>query len=1086
MKKKLLLVSTCFALGAGVASAQSRVTGTVTDPDGNPVIGATVKVDGTRIVTMTDDNGKFSLSNVPASAKHLVVSYIGMDTKTANVSGNVKVVMNYNDTQLSEALVTAYGKQTRESFTGAATQLKGEVIEAKGTTELTKALEGTAAGVTVINTSGQPGTNATVRIRGIGSVNGSSAPLWVVDGIPYDTDMSGINPADVENVTILKDATATALYGSRGANGVIIVTTKRGRSGRFSVEADVDYSISGRWLPMYETITSAERFTELTWEGIRNYAMYNPNNAFGGTLDAATAASVASQYLFSDMGAAYGIGIPSIYNMWNAEGADLIDPETGRFYEGITRKYSPERWRDHLFRTGHKVDAGIRLTGGNEQVQHFTSLGYTKDKGYLIGSDFERFTARSNVNSQLTSWLKASINMSYAHMEYNQPVQDEDASNNAMWFANQIPALYPVYQRDEQGNIVMDGTLGGPAYDYGDATGFGRPFMAGINPAGVANLDVNRNVSNQFSGNGSLEVSFLNDFRFVANLGLNYWTQDAKEVTNPYYGDSRGTGIIYNDNRSTLALTANEILYWGHGYGKHNVNAFVGHESNYQNNRAFYGQKQIMIDGSNADLANGVLMLAMSSYENGYSLDSYFGQVSYNYDEKYFINGSLRGDGSSRFARGNRWGLFGSVGAAWSMNRESWLKDVDWVKDLKLKASWGLIGNQDLALTGDAGYYPYSDMYSIMDIGNGIPAITQYYKGNQDLTWEKTSSFNVGVEFALTDWIEGEVDYFHKKTYDMLFMKTVDPSLGYSSIPVNDGEMTNQGIEFNLTAHLVRQENVKFDFRVNGGWYQNRMKTMPIDPATGAPQTFRISGGYGWKEGHSLYDFYIREYAGVDPQTGEALYNAYYNVAADGTRELITDMETYLADGHEIGRIEVEKTSDWSSATQKYVGKSALPKLQGGFGFDLKLWDFDLTANFTYSIGGYGYDNVYASLMKDNTAGSFNWHKDIENRWQKPGDITDVPRLANGTDTYAAAVSTRFLTKRSYLYLNNLRLSYTFPARLLKPWGAKGLSVYVSGENLFAITARKGYLPMATFSGANDYTDYLPVSNVTFGLKINL
>lgn len=315
MKKKLLLVSTCFALGAGVASAQSRVTGTVTDPDGNPVIGATVKVDGTRIVTMTDDNGKFSLSNVPASAKHLVVSYIGMDTKTANVSGNVKVVMNYNDTQLSEALVTAYGKQTRESFTGAATQLKGEVIEAKGTTELTKALEGTAAGVTVINTSGQPGTNATVRIRGIGSVNGSSAPLWVVDGIPYDTDMSGINPADVENVTILKDATATALYGSRGANGVIIVTTKRGRSGRFSVEADVDYSISGRWLPMYETITSAERFTELTWEGIRNYAMYNPNNAFGGTLDAATAASAASQYLFSDMGAAYGIGIPSIYNI---------------------------------------------------------------------------------------------------------------------------------------------------------------------------------------------------------------------------------------------------------------------------------------------------------------------------------------------------------------------------------------------------------------------------------------------------------------------------------------------------------------------------------------------------------------------------------------------------------------------------------------------------------------------------------------------------------------------------------------------------------------------------------------------------
>lgn len=1086
MKKKLLLVSTCFALGAGVASAQSRVTGTVTDHEGKPVIGATIKVNGTKLVTVTDDNGKFSLRNVPASAKHISISCIGMKTETVNVSGNVKVIMNYSDTSLGQAVVTGYGRQTRESFTGAATQVKGEDIVAKATTEVTKALEGAAAGVTVVNTSGQPGTNATIRIRGIGSVNGSSAPLWVVDGVPFEGDMSALDPNDVESLNILKDATATALYGSRGANGVIIVTTKRGRTGRFSVEGDVNYSVSGRWLPMYNTISSPERFTELTWESIRNYAMYNPNNAFGGTLDAATAASAASQYLFSETGAAYGIGIPERYNMWNAAGIDLIDPETGRFYSGITRKYTPESWKDALFRTGQKVDAGIRLTGGNDAVQHFTSLGYTKDKGYLVGSDFERFTARSNVNSQLTPWLKATINMSYAHLESNQPVQNDDASNNAMWFVNQIPALYPVFAHDADGNLIPDEVLGGNSYDYGDATSAGRPFMAGINPAGVAALDVNRTTSNSLNGNGQLEVSFLNDFRFVTNLGLNYLSQDGIEQTNPYYGDSKGVGIAYNENVQVFALTANEILYWSHGYGKNSFDVFAGHESYYLNNRYFYGQKRTIINGMNTDLANAVEMLALSSYENGYSLDSYFGQISYNYDEKYYINGALRGDGSSRFARGNRWGLFGSVGAAWNMKRENWLQNVDWVKGLKLKASWGIIGNQDLALTGNSGYYPYNDLYTISDMGDGTPVISMSFKGNPDLTWEKTSSFNIGAEFYLTDWLEGEVDYFHKKTYDMLFMKSVDPSLGYSSMPVNDGEMTNSGVEFNLTAHLVRRENVRFDFRVNGGYYKNRMKTMPIDPATGEPQTFRINGGYGWKEGHSLYDFYIREYAGVDPLTGEALYNAYYNVQEDGSRELITDMETYLADGHKIGRIEVEKTTAWTNATQKYVGKSALPKLQGGFGFDLKLWDFDVTANFTYSIGGYGYDNVYATLMADNTAGAFNWHEDIERRWQKPGDITDVPRLANGTDTYTNAVSTRFLTKRSYLYLNSLRVSYTMPGRLLRPWGAKGLSIYVSGENLFAITARKGYLPMATFTGANSYTDYLPVSSVTFGLKINL
>lgn len=996
-----------------------------------------------------------------------------MQTQEVAIKPSVKVTMKSDVELLDEVMVVAYGTATKKSFTGSATQVSGEKISMKSPTEVSKALQGEVAGVQVINTSGQPGSNATIRIRGIGSVNSSNAPLYVVDGIPFGADLSGISPSDIESTTVLKDATATALYGSRAANGVVLITTKKGVKGKTKVEAEFKYGVNTRWIPLYESIQSPERFVELTWEGLRNKELYYWETAAG------EAGANANIRLFNYE---YG-GIEGLYNMWKADGDKLIDPATGRFYAGIERKYTPEKWEDYIFRTGQKYQADVKISGGSDKISYFTSLGYVKDEGYYIGSDFQRFNVRSNINADVTSWLKSTLNLAYANLNVNQPGQT-DNMNNGFQFVNFMPALFPVFERDADGNKISDDNVGGYLYDYGMNLGYGRPYASGVNPAGAIYLDKTETNLNQFNGNLMLEARFLKDFKATVNLGMQYYGSQYNELTNPYYGDAAGLGRILKENSNYMNVTGNQIISYAKSFGKHNVDAFVAHESMWMESSYMSGLKSLMVRPGNTEWSNSVIMGYMDSDTYGYSMESFFGQVRYDFDEKYHFNASVRRDGSSRFSKGNKWGTFGSVGAAWLLTREAFMDDIDWLKELKLKASWGLLGNQALN-TGFtiANYYPYDDLYNITN-NNGIPAITFRYKGNSDLTWEKTSSFNVGAEFNIADMLEGEVEYFHKTTSDMLFMKQVAPSLGYASYPVNDGEMVNQGWEFNLTAHAVKTNDVTLDIRLNGGYYKNEMTKMPMDDTLGKEKAIEMQGAYAWSKGHSIYDFYLREYAGVDPETGLAQFNQYYNVKSDGSRELIDDMELYKGKGNRIEKLEVEKTDDLAKATKKYVGKSAVPALTGGFGFDLNVKGLELSTTFTYGLGGHALDYVYATLMGDNTPGGMNWHKDIENRWQKPGDVTDVPRLMAGADSYTNASTTRFLTSRSFLNLASARIGYTLPKTWLSRVGIQGLSVYVTGDNLFMLSARKGFVSMSSVSGDSDRSQYAPLTTIMGGLKI--
>ena len=1037
--------------------------------------GLSIQAAGTNVGVVTDLDGKFSLT-MPKGKTVLRVSYVGMETVEVVGKRNMKIVLKHDETGLDEVLVVAYGKTTKQAFTGSATQIGGEAIAVKNTSEITKALQGEVAGVQVFNTSGQPGSNATIYINGMGTPNSSNTPLYVVDGIPFGADLSAINPNDMESMTVLKGPTATALYGARAANGVILITTKKGERGTVKIEGEFKYGANARWIPQYETIGSPERFTELTWESLKNGFM----QGHGFAEDRAK--MYASHYLF-DTGA---YGIAANYNMWNAAGDELIDPETGRFYEGITRKYSPESWKDNIFSTGQKIEGNVNISGGTSRMTFFTSLGFLKDEGYYIGSDFQRFNVRNNVTADVTSWLRTSLNLSYANMVSNQPGQSDDQSNNGFQFVNAMPALFPVFEHDADGNLVEDPVVGGYRYDYGMNYGYGRGYGAGINPAGALQLDKDKSKTNQLRGNLSVDARFLKDFKFTVNVGMDYLNTTNDILTNPYYGDAEGVGRIEKYQLNYMNVTSNEILSYAKTFDKHSFDAFIAHEATWSENKYTDGQMSDIIRGNNLEWSNAIIMSYMSSDKYRTALESYFGQVNYNYDNRYFANAAIRRDGSSRFADGNRWGTFGSLGFGWVITNEQFMKNISWLKYLKFKADWGLLGNQSILTVSSAiNSYPYLDLFSISN-NNDYASIRFAYKGNKDLTWEKTNSFNFGLEFNVANLVEGEFRYFNNTTRDMLYMKQVAPSLGFASYPVNDGKVRNSGIEFNLKWHAIKTNDMKLDVRLNGTSYSNKIIAMPHDDTTGLPKPYEIQGGYAWAEGHSLYDYYVREWAGVDPDNGAALYNQYYNVKADGTRDIITDMESY-ASKNTIEKLEVEKTSDYNSATRKFVGASAVPDLTGGFGFDFYYKGLEVSTTFSYGIGGKAYDNVYAALMGDNGPGQNNWSVDIENRWQNPGDITDVPVLTAGFSDYASfanATSTRFLTSRSFLSLNNARIGYTLPKEWFKNVGINKLSVYVTGENLFVATARKGFVSMASITGASGRSQYLPVSTVMGGVKI--
>lgn len=1069
--------------------ADQQVSGVVVDANGDPVIGASIQAKGSTQGTISDYDGKFEM-NVPESVKTLVVSFVGMATQEVAAGKNLKITMQENSEIIQEVVVTGYGNVSKGSYGGSAQAVKAEDIEKKSPSEISKALAGEIAGVQVINGSGQPGTNATIRIRGVGSLNGSSAPLYVVDGVTYDGDISSIDPGDIASTTILKDATAASLYGARGANGVIVITTKKGTSGdEGHIDVDVKYGANTRLLPLYDVITSPEEYVTLSWQ-----SLYNANR-YGSSTAASESKAIdnANKALFS------GGGIPVGYNMWQALGKNLIiaKDENGkvnpRFNTDIPRKNGYEKlesWRDAIFRVGQKVDANIKIHGGSEKIKYYTSFGYLMDEGYYQSSDYNRFTVRSNIDYEPKKWLKGNVNLAYTYSVMNSPDQNGDgAMNNGFYYVNAIPPIYPVYLRDENGNIPTDPRTGMPMYDFGNENR--RSFGLGINPAGSLRLDKQNQKQHEVDAKTSLEFKLYKGLKFSVKAGLHYYNNLYSDLTNKYYGDAEGIGRIQQQSYNLFTISAQELLEYTGTFGDHTINVMAGHENYLYLASYVMGYKSYLADGSSLELSNAIKMNEVEGNSTRFAMDGYVANATYSYKERYHLSGYYRADGSSRYAKGHRWGHFGSVSAAWTFTNEDFITSSaanDWLKDGKLRLSWGVLGNQINSL------YAYTNTYYIQNLNDQI-SFVEASKGNPDITWERTNKVDLGLELSIGKYLDIEFDYFYHLTDNLLYPRAVAPSLGYSSIPTNDAKMVNTGVEFQLNAHAVDTRNVKLDLMLNGAHYKNYMTQMPVDytDANGVEHRMIMNGAMS--VGHSLYDHYTVKYLGVNPNNGNSLFEAYYDkryggLGADkGNNEYNYISSLYQWKQEHPGEeqyLVVTETEDYSMATADYVGKSYLPTLSGGFGFDLEVYGVTLSATCSYQIGGYGYDNTYIALMANDQVGSHNWHVDARKAWTENNTNTDIPRFSNGVgeyDSYATAGSTRFLTSNSYLSLNNVQLGYSFPKKLIQKIKLNKLNLYVSANNLAIATARRGYNPMTSFTGSSDTHGYSPLSTIMGGVK---
>lgn len=1097
--KKIFTLLFLIALSVGLY-AEKQVSGVVVDAKGEPVIGASIQAKGTTQGTISDYEGKFEME-VPESVKTLVVSFVGMATQEVAAGKNLKITMSENSEVIQEVVVTGYGTVAKGAYAGSAQAVKAEDIEKKNPSDVTKALAGEVAGVQVSTSSGQPGTIGTIRIRGIGSISASSTPLYVVDGIPLDAaSISSIDPGDIASTTILKDATATSLYGSRGANGVILITTKKGSSNGddAKIEIDVKGGANMRLLPMYDVIESPEEYVTLAWQ-----SLYNQQRLINGAVETA-----ATKYANNNL---YGTkGLPTIYNLWNKAGKDLVSYENGKPVFNSEAQRLPayqnmEKWYDALFRTGMKLEATAKISGGSEKLNYYTSFGYLKDEGYFRSSDFQRFNTRANINYQAKKWLKGGLNIQYSYASLNNPGQNERGTsyaNDGFLFVQQCPAIYPVYVHDPvTGEVLIDPNTGRKMYDYGDnGSGadedHGRAYMFGANPAGVLEWDQARTVRHQTTANAFLEFKLYEGLKLTINAGAQYLNNRANSLTNKYYGDAAGVGRVSNTQYNYFAFTSNQLLEYNKTINEHSIRVMAGHELTYYNLNMQYGyKKKIVLDDVN-ELSNGISMDDVKGWARTATLESALATATYEYDNRYLITANYRADGSSRFAKGKRWGHFGSVGAAWNFTNEHFMEGTeaaDWMKNGKLRLSWGVLGNQEIGDIEDAPLY--TDWYTVKNVDES-KAYVWSYKGNPDLTWERTSTIDLGLELSISKYLDVELDYFYKKTDNMLFPRYVAPSLGYNGYYVNDAKMENQGFEFDLKAHAVDMRNIKLDIRWNGGFYRNKMLEMPIDgyDENGEPQRMIMNGGMS--KGHSTADYYLPHYAGVNDK-GEACYVAYYDASNGGgfghtSADLDNTGDNYIASVYEYQqkhpnadiREIVVSGDDSGFAGSNYVGKSYMPDLDGGFGIDFEAYGVTLSVSCSYRIGGYGYDNTYAQLMHSDKIGSRNWHKDMLNSWTESNTSSNIPRLSNGIDQYANKTSDRFLTSNSFLSLNNINLGYKFPKKWIEKAKINVLQIWIAGDNLAIASARKGYNPMMSLSGTNDSNEYGLLSTVMGGVKI--
>ncbi|WP_166920004.1 SusC/RagA family TonB-linked outer membrane protein [Flavobacterium poyangense] len=1045
MKLKLQWIFTLLlALSMQFSFAQERtVSGKVSDHTG-VIPGVNVIVKGSKASTYTDFDGSYSIKAKTGDV--LVFSYVGLSNKqiTVGTSNTLNVSLESEAQVMNEVVVVAYGKAKKGSYTGSVSSVKAEALEDRALTNVLSGLDGATSGIQIQSSAGQPGSAPQVRIRGFSSINGSNTPLYIVDGVPFSGDISTINSTDVESMSILKDAASTSLYGSKAANGVVIITTKSGKSKKDKFTLNISTGISNRSIPEYDRV-NAHQYYPLEWEAIRN------SRAMGTPAQIAAA----NQYATDNVARFLVINPFNVANN-KVVGVDgQLNPDAKLLY--------PEDldWEKAVTRAGVRKNIDFSYQGRSETSNYFVSLSHLNEQGNIINSDFERTTARINVNSKFKEWFKTGLNLSGALTDSKQAVNGVDNTssfNNPFRTIRYMGPINPIFDHNADGSYMLD-EQGNQIY----STFRGAGASNGRNIVYETLYNQDRDEAVSLNARTFAEFKLSKDLKFTTNYAIDKRTLNNSSYQNGLIGDAAGAGAAGKENTVFTGVTFNQIFDYSKSFGLHNVTAMLGHESFEYKTSFTSGDKRQQNVGLNTELINFVTVSGLTSYNRGYTTEAYFSRVGYDYDGRYIASASFRRDASSKFSKDTRWGNFWSAGLAWNISKESFLANSSWINDLRLRGSYGEVGNDSHTSNDGLNFYINQPLYSLGFDNASEGGFIANSVGAPGLKWEKNAQSDVAVEFALfKNRFSGSVEYYHRKTDGLIFENPLPLSLGLDNKVENIGSMYNSGIEVSLNGTLIKTADFSWDLNINASTIKNEI--------TALPQQEIINGTKKYSVGSSAFDYWLRDWYGVDPTDGFALYTLDPKLSVPGA----TDERVVNGD---------RVTTSQTKALYHYAG-SALPDLFGSFNNTFKYKGLELSLLFTYQLGGKTYDSNYAALMHTGNQYGSALSTDILRRWQKPGDVTDVPRLDVNRNTQSSAASDRWLVDSDYLSFRQVTLGYNIPKLLVDKLGVDNMRFFVNGENLMLFTKKKGMDPTQNFNGTTQ-NRFSPARTVSLGLNLN-
>lgn len=1019
---------------------EKTISGKVIDQNGLPLPGTTVLVKGTSNGTSTDFDGNYSITaNTGAT---LVFSFLGYTTKEVKVgsSNTVNVTLAEDRAALEEVVVVAYGTTTKEAFTGSASVITTQQLENRNVTSPIAAIEGRATGVQFTTGAGGPGASPNIIIRGVGTLQGSATPLIIVDGVQYDGPLNTINQEDIASFTILKDAASTSLYGSRAANGVVIITTKKGTKGGIKVNVTAQVGAVTAGIPFYDELTPGQYY-ETMWEALKNSSAGGGDPAF------------ASANIYNQLG----------YNPFDVPNDQIVGTD-GRLNPNANVIYQSLDWYDVLQRTGTRTNYNINVAGGGENHRVFFSASYLDEESYVITSAFDRLTTRLNADFDVNDWLTIGGSANITITEATAPSSANTGSIvNPFGFAKNIGSIYPVYVNDLNGNLVLD-AAGNPVFDNGE--GFpefnigSRPINQGRHALQELLLNDERDRDNTYG------FRFYTDFKIIDGLSvrINYGRDInegiEKEYENNIIGDAQPTGRFSEDRFRRQIENFNQVITYTKSFNDiHNFDVTLGHESMARTFSDFDALATEQTAEGIFEFDNFASPTRIGGSTTEYRLEGYFARLNYNFDNKYYLSASARRDGSSVFSTDARWGTFWSIGGSWRIDQEKFMDNVTFVDNLKLRASYGEVGNDRLPNPRD--FFLSQARYSLTS-NAGQPGIFWSDLGNSALEWETLTNYDIALEFGLfNNFLDGSIEYYRRDSSGLLFELPIALSNGFNQFSTNLGKLYNDGFEIGLTAHLFRKPNFSWDLTLQASTFRNEITEIE-NPV--------INGSKRWVEGRSRYDFYLLHSAGVDPDNGDALF-FMYEFDEDGESIPVLD-----ANGNH------ETTNDWTETERAYTGDTTIPDLLGSISNSFTYKNFSLDVLFTYGIGGTVLDNGYSAMMHTGLYGR-SYHPDILRAWRQPGDITDVPRLENGSTDQVLTQSTRFLTDASFFSLRNLSLGYSLNRSVTEKLGMDSFRISVTGENLFLNTERDGLNPQFSLAGTSNGNSFNPSRIISVGVN---